>query len=530
MRPYLRDLLIVYLTALLVNGAVAALVRSPGYVDAYYYFNGGMLIAQGRLVEPYFWNWAAAPPSLPAPAFAYWQPLPSLLAAAGILLAGGADPFEAAQAVYIALGSLVPALAYLVAAQIGERGHALIAGLLAVFGGFYAIYWSLPESFTPYALAGGGALLLAGLGLSGKGRRIHWLAAGLMAGLAHLTRADGLLMLLCVLFCALIPVGGRAARRRLIDALLAAAGYLMVMAPWFVRNMATFGAVLPPGGLNALWLVEYNDLFNYPSNLSAARYFAAGWETILRVKRDALTGNLGTFVGVHNLAFLTPFTLIGAWRMRRDRRLLPAFLYGLALFTAMTFAFSLVGVRGGFFHSGAALVPFVTPLAALGLESAIRWAAMRLPHWQPERAFRGFGGLAVGASALTTAGLVLVRVVGLPDLTQVAWNHGEDAYREAGEWMDAAGIAADERVMSNNPPGFYALTGRGGIPLVNGGEADQLRAMAAYDVHYLIINQHVPEGLEPLYLGEITPRCLTLVGTFGTQDDPFYLYRADCEG
>ncbi|GAB4476494.1 MAG: hypothetical protein Kow00124_18660 [Anaerolineae bacterium] len=530
MKPHLRDLLIVYLTALVVNGAVAALVRSPGYIDAYYYFNGGVLIAQGRLIEPYFWNWAAAPPSLPAPAFAYWQPLPSLLAAGGILLAGGSDPFEAAQAVYIVLGSLIPVLAYLVAAQIGERRHALIAGLLAAFGGFYAIYWSLPESFTPYALAGGGALWLTGLGLSDSGRRSHWLAAGLTAGLAHLTRADGLLMLLCVLFCALIPFRGRAARRRLIDALLAAAGYLLVMAPWFARSMAVFGAALPPGGLNALWLVEYNDLFNYPSNLSAARYFAAGWETILRVKWEAFTGNLGTFVGVHNLAFLTPFTLIGAWRMRHERRVLPAFLYGLALFAAMTFAFSLVGVRGGFFHSGAALVPFVAPLAVLGLDAAIRWTAQRLPHWQPERAFRGFGMMAVGMAALTTAGLVLVRIVGLPDLTRVAWNHDDDAYREAGDWMDAAGIPADAAVMSNNPPGFFTLTGRGGIPLVNGDEADQLRAMAAYGVRYLIINRHVPEGLEPLYLGEITPRCLTLLGTFGTEDDPFYLYRADCAG
>ncbi len=109
MSQRIRDLLILYGLALLVNGLVAVLVDSPGYVDAYYYFNGGRLLVEGYgLNEPYLWNYVYAPASLPAPAFTYWQPLPSLLAALGIALFGQVDAFGAAQAVYVAAGSFLP--------------------------------------------------------------------------------------------------------------------------------------------------------------------------------------------------------------------------------------------------------------------------------------------------------------------------------------------------------------------------------------------------------------------------------------
>src|SRR4051794_17966903 len=79
-----RDLLLLFVLGLIVNGAVAAVVAQPGYIDAYYYFNGGTFIAQGQWTEPYLWNYVAPPPMLPTPAFGYWQPLASMLAALGI--------------------------------------------------------------------------------------------------------------------------------------------------------------------------------------------------------------------------------------------------------------------------------------------------------------------------------------------------------------------------------------------------------------------------------------------------------------
>jgi hypothetical protein len=520
-----RDLLLLYGLALLVNGLVAVLVDSPGYVDAYYYFNGGHLLVEGHgLNDPYIWNYVYAPASLPAPAFTYWQPLPSLLAGLGIILFGRGEAFGAAQAVYVAAGSAVPLLSYIVASQIGERRHAWLAGLLTIFSGFYAIYWSLPESFTPFALSAGGALALAGCGRASK-RWWVWALAGVCAGLAHLSRADGVLVLAVVVLAGLLPSDRKHPVPLRWEVLLALPAYLAVMSPWFVRNLLTFGSLQAPGGLATLWLTEYNDLFNYPSNLTASRYFSAGWGAILDGKWQALVGNAATFVAVQNLIFLTPFTLVGLWRRWRDDRFLPAVIYGAALFAAMTFAFSWPGVRGGWLHSGAALMPFLLPAGSLGLDDVIGWASERLRGWEADRAWRGFSRMTLLFAGLLTAFLILNRVVGLPDLSTVDWNEGDAVYDAIGARLDALGVPAEALVMSNNPPGFYTHTGRGGIPLPNGDEATLLCAADDYGAVFLIVDQNVPAGLQSLYDNGPASERLRLIEVFEGYSGRVYLYQ-----
>jgi hypothetical protein len=530
----LRDILMLYGLGVLVNAGVALLVSSPGYVDAYYYFNGGLALVEGRgLTEPYLWNYAGEFQSLPVPAFGYWQPLPSFLAAAGIWLFGREAPLGSAQAIFVLLSGGLPAAAYAIGLSLGERRHALLAGALAAFSGIYVLYWSLPESFTPYALAGAGALALAG-----SGRRAWrwwvWLLAGVCAGLGHLARADGLLLAGVVVINVLLPVrvflpaaegeqAGPPLRKRLPFALLALAGYLAIMLPWYGRNLAVFGGLQAPGGLSTLWLIEYNDLFAYPPVLAAGRFFGAGWGPLLGAKLRALWLNLLTFVGVHNLIFLTPFTALGLWRRWRDRRVFPAALYGVLLFTAMTFAFTLPGMRGGWLHSGAALVPFVAPLALLGLEDAVKAVALRRTSWRVATAWRVFGAASVVIAAGITASMVLVRVIGL-DRPGVAWNSADAVYGEIGAALDALGVDAGAPVMSNNTPGFYYHTRHGGIPLVSGDETMLLRAADAFGVEWLVLDANVPDPLITLYTdGPESPR-LELAGAFGDPDAPTVLY------
>ncbi|NLH07721.1 MAG: hypothetical protein GX484_08975 [Chloroflexi bacterium] len=524
-----RDLLLLYGLGLLVHAAVALVTRSPSYVDDHYYFNAGRMIATGEmqfpeLLEPYFWNYAVAPDALPAPGFAYWQPLPSLLAALGIAVLRFLPAFRAAQVVFALLGALLPPLAYTVAAQVGERRHAMLAGLLACFTGMYARYWPLPESFTPFALSTAGAMLLSGLGRE-RGRRWAWLAAGVCAGLSHLARADGLLVIAVVAFVAVLPPRwfrgeyvNVPARQRALSAVLAVAGYLVVMAPWFARNLAVFGSVQAPGGLNALWLVEYNDLFNYPSNLTPGRYFAAGWGTILAGKARALWLNLLTLIGVHGMAFLVPLALVGWVRRWRQPWVLPMTIYGLALFAAMTFAFSLPGMRGGWLHSSAALVPFVMAMAACGLEDTVRWVASRRSTWHVASAWRVFGGASVVIALLVTIAMT-AQTVG------EAANSSVRRYAAIGETLDALGAPADARIVSNDPPAMHTVTGHGGIPLVNGDEANLLRAADDYSASFLVLDRHVPDGLMPLYQdGPSSPR-LVLIETYQHESSPAYLYQ-----
>ncbi|MBN1120384.1 MAG: glycosyltransferase family 39 protein, partial [Anaerolineae bacterium] len=190
-----RDLIILVVLSLLVNGIVALLVSDPNYVDAFYYFNGGLALAEGNgFIEPYFWNTIGAPVSLPAPAFGYWQPLPSFLAMLGILLFGKASAFGSAQAIFVLAASALPVISYRIALRFGERRHAWLAGLLTVFSGIYVVYWSLPETFTLFVLSGAGALLLAARARRSGKKWWRWLLAGVCAGLGYLCRADGLLL------------------------------------------------------------------------------------------------------------------------------------------------------------------------------------------------------------------------------------------------------------------------------------------------------------------------------------------------
>jgi len=522
-----RDRLLLFALAVMVNGSVAALVSQPGYVDAYYYFNGGQIIANGRpLTEPYIWNYAYAAGSLPVPAFGFWQPLPSLLAALGIAALRFLPPFDAAQVVFVLLAAIIPVLAYHVASRLGERRHALLAGLLAVFSGFYVIVWSLPESFTPFALCGAASLLLAGEGMARRRRR-EWLIAGVFAALSHLARADGLLLIGIVVIMALLI--RLPARARLMFAGLALAGYVVTISPWLLRNFAVFGGLQPPGGLNALWLMEYNDLFNYPQNVTPARYFAAGWNAILAVKWDALVTNTTSFVAVVNLIFLTPLTLIGLWRRWRNDRLKPALWYGVALFAAMTFAFSLVGARGGYFHSAGALIPFVFSAAALGLDDILHWAVARR-GWNFHASSRFFGASLIVMAALLTGYLIMLRIVGLPLSGEVAYNTADAVYAEIGAELARLDVPPDAPVMSNNSPGFYYFTGHGGVPLPNGDEATLLQAADDYGVSYLVVDHNVPDGLVSLFKHGPVSRRLELIQVYGSDSAATYLYRIQPQG
>jgi hypothetical protein len=552
-RPPGGDLLLLAGLSLAINGVVAALVKSPAQIDAYYHFNGGWRLAEGYgLSDPYLWNYVSAP-ALPTPSHTYWQPLASLMAWLGIALFGGwvgprdGPPFEAAQIPFVLLAAALPLIGYAIGRRVGgTRRHGLLAGLLIVFSGFYVPFWSLTEVFTPYGVAGALSLWLMGVGRE-RGRPIWWALAGACAGLAHLARADGLLLMGVLILVALWPdVGlkpdathGHLERHRSVGlqanglrevgskpfayAGAGVLGYGLVMAPWFARNLAAFGRLMPTGGAATLWLVEYNDMFNYPPNLSMGRYLASGLRSILAIKARALLANLATLAVVMNMVFLVPFTLIGLWRRWREAWLLPATLYALALFAAMTFAFTLPGVRGGLFHSGAALLPFFFAAALVGLDGALAWLTKRAPTWQAARAARVFGWAFVGFAALISVWVVLTRVVGMGDLRTVAWNHGDDVYERLVSFIDGAGDGCEVRVMSNDPPGVYYHTGCGGVPLPNGNEATLVQAAADYCACYLVLDRNVPDGLIGLYLdGPATDR-LKLIHTFG-DGDPMYLY------
>src|SRR5450759_1986811 len=151
-----RNYLLLALLGLLVATLVAAFQPSPGYMDADYYFSGGLQLAAGHgFTEPYLWNYLDNPVGLPHPSNAYWMPLASLLAAAGAALLEPASWFAARAGFLLVAAMIPPVTAALAWSYSSRRDLALTSGLLAVFPAFYLPFLPVTDTFGVYMLLGG---------------------------------------------------------------------------------------------------------------------------------------------------------------------------------------------------------------------------------------------------------------------------------------------------------------------------------------------------------------------------------------
>lgn len=498
-----RDLWGLFVLALLVRILTAWPMQHPGYMDAFYYVEGGRTLYHGHGFNEFIiWNYLDAPEGIPHPGYTYWMPLTSILVYLGFALFG--PTFRAAQLPFVLLSALLPPVAYAVAYETSRsRRHAWLAGLLVTAGGFYLIRWPTPDNFTPFALAGALCLWLLGKGFQ-DGRWQRFALAGLCAGLAHLSRSDGVLLLLVpvlvqITSCELkvssfeLSVAGCGLRRRygLFAAryVLFALGYLIVMLPWFVRNVQVLGTPLPSAGTQTLWLTDYDDLYGYAPSLSFSNYLAWGWGNIVRSKVQGLWLNLQTLLAVGWMIALAPFGLIGVWRLRRRIELAPAWIYGLLLYLTMSLGFTYPGIRGAMFHSLTALLPFLCVAALDGLDVAVAWAAARRRGWHVRQAQQVFG---VGLTAIV---ILLSSLVYLRTLPLYRCPH---PYQAVAEWM-AENVPAWARVLAGDPAAFRYWSGRESLSIPNDGISTLLEVAERYDAYYVVVDPNVPVPLRPIY-------------------------------
>jgi len=475
-------------------------------MDASYYAAVGQQIASGQgWQEPFLWQYLDDPAGVPHPAHTYWMPLASLLTIPGLMLRQG---FWGARALFLFLAALVPSLTMCLAWSLTrQRSAAWMAGVLALFPPFYLPYLLTTDTFVPYMLLGGLFLLAV------AGERWRWL--GLIAGLMHLTRPDGLLWLLL----ALVLVGWR---RRWRDLGWLFGGYLLPMLPWYGRNLLVWGRLTPPGSLHALWLVTYNDLFRYPpQTLTFARWWASGPANWLQARKWALGQNLQTLLAVQGGIALLPFALWGAWRFR-NRTVVRVGAWGWVLaFTVMTLVFPWAGARGGFFHAGAAVQPLFWSLVPVGLEALIGWGAQRR-GWQPALAHKVFSIGLLGLVAVLGLTLFFQRV----QHWDVAWRH----YQEVETQLRLAGAEPDAVVMVNDPPGYFWANTRPAVAVPVGGSQAVRDAARRYGVYYLILESNHPSELTGwyenpglaegwLYLGDVGTTRLFQIGDSSSGKD-----------
>jgi hypothetical protein len=526
----------VIVVSLAVRLIMAVLIARPGYMDAAYYAAGAVRIAHGAgFSEPFIWNYLNDPAGVPHPGFLYWMPLPSLLGA--LLAALFPGSFLALQVPFAVLSAVIPTVAYGLAWVATEnRRLARAAGALALFSGFFFPYWTLPVTFTPFALFGSLALWLAGSRVSGDGKRRiqagRWLSVGLLVGLDHLTRADGVLLLPVVALATLAPSqtsttetgdppgasrAGRdtriAVKRSAVPLSIMMAGYALVMGPWFARNLAVVGTPLSSAGTKTIWLTEYDDLFCYTCDLSPSSYLAWGWDSILRSKLSALWINAQRFLAENCLVFLLPLVVIGFYRLHRHRPFLLALIYLVAIYLAHSLVFTFPGWRGGFFHASSAALPCLYAAAMAGLDTLVRWLARRRRHWRYQQAQPIFALVTV-VGALILSGFVAYQRI-------PAWRVAHRVYEDADRWLTNQG-AIDAGVMVRNPPAFWYLTHRPAIVIPNENVETLMQVADRYQMGYVLLEADHPAQLADLHAGAIRHPRLQVVKTWSGGEDILY--------
>ena len=497
--------------------AISSVLQVPGYMDAEYYYAGGIELSSGKgLFEPFLWNYLDDPAGLPHPAATYWMPLASLISALGIFITGKSDS-SAARSFFFIFAGLVPVLTAWLAFKLTHRKvTAWTAGGLAVFSGFYAVYLGLTETFALYMLSGSVFLVVL---VSGIKHLWKALLLGLLAGLLHLARADGLLWLAMGGIYLLFE--GRITHRPIQMKILAGslgvftAVYLSVMGFWYIRNLQVFGTLFPPGTNRAMWLVDYDQLYNFPaSTLTFQNWVAAGLPALLKVRWDALLANLQTLLAVQGGIYLLPLILVGGWRLRQAPVIWAGLAAWMITFLAMTVIFPLAGERGGFLHSGAAFQPLFWTLGAEGLAGFVELGMKWRRNWKFQQATIGFGILCVLTAGLVTVGLTVTRI--LPsDEAGSSWNAGSQAYVAVNAALNQLAVPQEDVIMVNNPPGFFITTGRPAVVIPNGDVDTILAAARKYKVQYLILEKNTVKGLLALYQSPVDLPGLKFIESVG---------------
>jgi hypothetical protein len=497
-----RTYFFLFLFGLAVPVFIAQFQHIPGYLDSDYYYAGGIQLATGKgFTEPYLWNYLDGATSLPHPSHSYWMPLASIVAALGMWLTGQTT-YASARLFFLLIAAFIPPLTAALAYTFSQRRDLAIAsGLLAIFSVYNAPFVGVTDNFSLFMLLGGLYFIFATQLIQDPTRKWNWILLGLLSGLMTLSRSDGLLWFaLTFLFAFAVLLAKKETllktpqpssfilhpssfNLQLVtrNLFLAFLGFLLIMSPWYARNLSVYGTIMAPGGSRALWLANYDQTFIYPPiALTKESFFALGWDHIIKDRMWALSNNLQSGFAAHGGIILFPFIVAGIIYFWKDQRVKLAALAWLILFFVMTFIFPFAGARGAFFHAGAALQPMWWSLAPLGLESIL--VSLR------KRGIGNDNNRVVFRSALIMVAMILTVYVVYLRLFTLGWGEGEDAnYPVIEHFLIEKGIKSDDIVIVRNAPGYYLETGRSAISIPYGGEDAILQAADQFKADYLVL-------------------------------------------
>jgi len=499
--------------ALAVRAVVFGLHPDAAYPDSYYYVDVARALHAGQGFNiDFIWSFVdvggriPAHPVLPIPSNAHWMPLAAVIQLPTMWLLG-ATPLASAIP-FLIVGSLAAPMTWLLARELGCSPRvALLAGIAVAVPGAATIFMSQPDNLALYQPLGTAVLWLTVRGL--KGHRWSYALAGLVVGLATLARNDGVI-LGAVVGLAFVWDRWRAWRSNgsRVPAIpwryaFACFGlFLIVMAPWYARQLTVFGSLSPSSTSGRILLIAtYDQMNSVTSDTSMAAFLGQGIGPLLQSRVLGLVSALQIYFVIAIPIVLGPFVLIGAWARRRSLEFGPFFLYAGLLFGASGLLFAVHVPYGTFLHSAVAMVPFTFILAFEGAVLASHWAARHRPAWTQDGAARLF--LVVAAAS------VVVNAAAFTALAIPSWNADRDGRVAAGRALDAAGAPQADLLLSADPGGFKYFTGRGGVVTPND-SLDVIRQVAAdYNIRWLVLERaHLVEPMFPVIESKTRPTWL----------------------
>ncbi|HXI45899.1 MAG TPA: hypothetical protein VNH13_06320 [Candidatus Acidoferrales bacterium] len=514
----MRTALGLYVLAFAVRAIVFAAFPDPAYPDSSYYVDVARSIAAGHgLTVDFVWIFAEVGNRIPDPAVlpiasnAHWLPLPSFIQAPFISILG---PTPLASALPgIILGSFAAPLTWLIARDAGARSLvAVAAGVLVAIPGAALVFMAQPEAFGLSMLLVPLTLLALAKGL--RGNPWAFALSGLGAGLMAIARNDGILLGGTV---ALVWVLDRLRSWRLrrgrrswshvddrapvplIAALIALGLFLLVVAPWWWRQIATFGSISPTTSNGAaLWLRDLGEWDSITAQPSLQTFLAQGPAAIVASRLAGLGGALANFAVVLCSVVLVPFFIVGLVARWRSPSFRPWLVYAVVLLLGATFLYPVHVPGGAFIHSAIGLLPGVAILSIEGLLLVLGWFSGRWRAWDE----RGGGTVVVW---VTVAIVVAIGVAaGRPTIQR--WGDLASQRQAVARALDTLGAPASDRLFTVDAAGFRYWTGRPGVVTTN----DPLPVVEAigraYGVRWLVLEREgVPPALGPVLAGQRPP-------------------------
>ncbi len=498
---------VLYVLALLVRLLLIGHFPDPAYPDSFYYVDVARSIHAGNgltidliWIFPEVGGGIPADPTLPIPSNAHWMPLASLVQLPFMAVLG---PTAVASALPFALiGAVAAPLTWAVARDAGANPVVAIgAGLMIAVPVLTTAFMVQPDNFSLYQPLVLGALWMGARGLKGSPRAFA--LAGLLAGLATLSRNDGVLVLAAL---GLAFVWDRWRDRRI--PWRAAAGcvglFVLVMAPWWARQLAVFGSISPSTASGKVFFIrdiaEWNSI-STPATLD--HLLGMGIGPLLVTRIGGFVAAVMIYVTLVAGFVLAPFMVVGAWLRGRSLDFGPFFIYAALLF-AFSALVSAIHVPGGtFIHSAIALAPHSYILALEGIVAAVLWVAARRPAWEPDAATRVFTGAAVAFS--------MIAAIGGAAFVHQAWADSRAKFQRVADALDRVGAAASARVMSIDAAGTKYWTGRGGVVLVNDPQPTIETVARAYEIDWMVLDREdsvaplapiLDGGPRPAWLGD----------------------------